>query len=175
MEFVQLVDEQDRPLGVMDKMTAHRQGRLHRALSVFVFNSKGELLLQRRAKNKYHSNLLWTNTCCSHPRPEEDCLDAANRRLFEEMGMHCALKHQFSFVYRAVLDNDMIENEFDYVFFGTSDDKPHINLEEVDTWQYLSLEATFELIQKTPELFTEWFKIIFDKVKELRKCTSSQT
>lgn len=169
MEFVQLVDEQDSPVGIMEKMTAHRQGRLHRAISVFVFNNRGELLLQRRAQNKYHSSLLWTNTCCSHPRPEESPSEAANRRLFEEMGMRCTLVQQFSFVYKAVLDNDMIEHEYDYVFFGTSDDEPHINTEEVDSWQYLSLESISELLQKTPELFTEWFKIIFDKVKELRK------
>lgn len=169
MEFVQLVDEQDNELGLMEKMQAHREARLHRALSVFIFNSKGEMLLQRRAAHKYHSGLLWTNTCCSHPRPEETTLDAAHRRLFEEMGMTCDLQHQFSFIYIAELDNELTEHELDHVFFGTSDVEPLHNEDEVAEWKYQSVESISQDIQKQPELFTEWFKLIFDQVKELRK------
>lgn len=169
MELVQLVDEQDNNLGVMEKMQAHREAKLHRAISVFIFNSKGELLLQRRAKDKYHSNSLWTNTCCTHPRPEEPILEAASRRLFEEMGMHSTLEHQFSFVYKAALDNEMTEYEYDHVFFGITDNEPLINPKEVSEWAYRSLQEIEMLLKQSPELFTEWFKLIFDQVKELRK------
>lgn len=169
MEFVQLVDEQDNNLGVMEKMQAHREAKLHRALSVFIFNSKGEMLLQRRAAHKYHSGGLWTNTCCSHPRPEEPTLEAAHRRLFEEMGMSCDLQHQFSFIYKAELDNELTEHELDHVYFGISDKEAHPNSEEVAEWKYESVESISQDIQKQPELFTEWFKLIFDQVKELRK------
>ncbi len=169
MELVQLVDEQDHQLGVMEKMQAHREAKLHRALSVFIFNSKGEMLLQRRAAHKYHSGLLWTNTCCSHPRPEESTLDAAHRRLFEEMGMSCDLQHQFSFIYKAELDNELTEHELDHVFFGCSDSAPMPNPEEVAEWSYEALHTIDTNIKAKPELFTEWFKLIFDQVKELRQ------
>lgn len=169
MELVQLVDEQDNNVGIMEKMRAHREAKLHRAISVFIFNTKGEMLLQRRAKRKYHSGNLWTNTCCSHPRPEEPAIDAAKRRLFEEMGMHCHLEHQFGFIYNAPLDNQMTEYEYDHVFFGESDEQPLLNKDEVEEWLYLSLDDTEHLLKESPELFTVWFKLIFDKVKELRK------
>jgi isopentenyl-diphosphate Delta-isomerase len=169
MEFVQLVDENDVEVGVMEKILAHRDARLHRAISVFIFNAKGELLLQQRAASKYHSPLLWTNTCCSHPRPEESAAGAANRRLKEEMGMNSSLHYQFGFVYRAELDNQMTEHEYDHVFFGLSDDTPQINTDEVADWQYRSLDQVEAMLQQSPELFTEWFKLIFDRVKELRK------
>lgn len=169
MELVQLVDELDNNIGIMEKMQAHREAKLHRAVSVFIFNSKGELLLQRRAKNKYHSGNLWTNTCCSHPRPEEPTLDAVKRRLFEEMGMQCHLEHQFEFIYKAELDNHITEYEYDHVFFGECDSEPLINTEEVSEWTYMSMEDTEQLLNESPELFTIWFKLIFDKVKELRK------
>ena len=165
MEFVQLVDEQDNAIGVMEKMEAHRQSRLHRAISIFVFNSRGELLLQRRAKKKYHSGLLWTNTCCSHPRPEEKLLDACNRRLSEEMGIQCNLEHQFSFVYQVSLDNELSEHELDHVFFGISDLEPIINHDEVSEWRYQSLESIEIEMKNYPQLFTEWFKIILEEYK----------
>lgn len=169
MELVQLVDELDNNIGIMEKMQAHREARLHRAVSVFIFNARGELLLQRRAPKKYHSGNLWTNTCCSHPRPEEPVIDAAQRRLFEEMGMQCHLEHQFGFIYKAELDNQMTEYEYDHVFFGQSDREPLINKEEVSEWVYISMADTELLLNESPELFTVWFKLIFDKVKELRK------
>lgn len=121
MEYVVLVDEQDKETGTMEKLQAHLNGRLHRAVSVFLFNSKGELLLQQRASGKYHSANLWTNTCCSHPRPGESAYDAANRRLYEEMGLACELSEVFSFIYKAHLGNNLTEHEFDHVFVGTND------------------------------------------------------
>ena len=134
MPDVILVDSQDNPIGVMEKMMAHQTGKLHRAFSVFVFNDHEELLLHRRALTKYHSPGLWTNTCCSHPMPGEDVAVAAHRRLQEEMGMACTLVKTFDFVYRAELDNDLIEHEFDHVFFGRTNDIPVINPDEVCVW-----------------------------------------
>ena len=131
-DFVVLVDENDNELGVMKKMLAHEKGVLHRAFSVFIFNSKGELLLQQRANHKYHSAGLWTNTCCSHPRPNETIKDAAHRRLFEEMGMVCDLKIIDNFIYKANFDNGLIEHEFDYIIKGFSDAVPAINKDEVE-------------------------------------------
>lgn len=170
MEWVQLVDEQDRDMAVMEKIAAHRDGRLHRAISVFIFNSAGELLLQRRAAHKYHSAGLWTNTCCTHPRPSEDPGDAAVRRLQEEMGLYCIPDYQFKFIYKAFLENGLIEHELDYVFFGVSDVTPLPNPEEVDLWEYLSLQEIALRLQLYPERFTAWFKLIFEKVKHTRQC-----
>lgn len=167
-EYVQLVDQNDKPVGVMEKLEAHLQAKLHRAISIFVFNSKGELLLQKRAPHKYHSGDLWTNTCCSHPRPNESNIDAANRRLQEEMGLTCDLNHQFSFSYKAALDNDLTEHEFDHVFFGVTDTLPLINLNEASAWKYMSLAQTEKLLTENPTIFTEWFKIIFGRVKQIR-------
>src|SRR3954468_18060458 len=126
-----LVDEYDNEIGTMPKMEAHLKGKLHRAFSVFIFNAEGDLLLQQRALDKYHSGGKWTNTCCSHPRPGEDTLTAANRRLREEMGMNAELSHAFSFTYQADLLDGLTENEFDHVYFGISDDAPVMNPEEV--------------------------------------------
>lgn len=169
MELVQLVDEQDNEIGVMEKLSAHREAKLHRAISIFIFNEDGALLLQRRAGTKYHSALLWTNTCCTHPRPKENLLDAANRRLREEMGMSAELKFCFSFVYKAALENGLTEYEFDHVYFGRSNQLPVPNNEEVEEWRYVNLTEIEEELAQHPELFTEWFKLIFDRVKELRK------
>ena len=127
MEKVILVDKTDHQIGEMEKQEAHIKGLLHRAFSIFIFNSKGEVLLQQRALHKYHSGGLWTNTCCSHPRNGETTIQAANRRLKEEMGMSCALKEEFSFIYKAKLDNDLYEHELDHVLFGTTDLQPQIN------------------------------------------------
>jgi isopentenyl-diphosphate delta-isomerase len=168
IEYVLLVDEQDNHTGVMEKLQAHQEGLLHRAISIFIFNDKNELLLQQRAAEKYHSPLLWTNTCCSHPRPGEVVIDAAHRRLGEEMNMTCVLKHQFNFTYRAVLEDGLIEHEFDHVFFGYTNVQPDPNPEEVHTWKYLSLENIEQEIQNSPERYTSWFKLMLAKIKSIR-------
>lgn len=168
MEEVILVDDQDRPIGTMEKMEAHAKGQLHRAFSIFVFNSDGELLLHQRAFDKYHSGGLWTNTCCSHPRPGESVLEAGHRRLMEEMGMACDLQERFSFVYRSELDQGLIEHELDHVMFGVSDDLPVLNPEEVAAYRYASLEEISEEMADDPDLFTEWFKICFAEVLKHR-------
>ncbi len=160
-----LVDEQDKQLGTMEKLQAHREGKLHRAISVFIFNSKNEILLQKRAIDKYHSANLWTNTCCSHPRPNEKTLDAAKRRLYEEMGIKCELKSAFNFTYSIKFENNLSENEFDHVFFGFSDNIPLPDPQEVSDWKYLSLEEVENQIGQNPAQFTEWLKLIFERVK----------
>jgi isopentenyl-diphosphate Delta-isomerase len=162
-EFVILVDEQDRELGVMEKMEAHQKGVLHRALSVLIFNSKGEMLLQKRAESKYHSGGLWTNTCCSHPRPSESISDAATRRLREEMGIELKLNHAGSFIYKAKLDQGLTEHELDHVFTGVFDGKPIINKHEVADWKYVSVGSLMMDITTHPTQYTEWFKIILNK------------
>jgi len=159
-----LVDAQDNEIGSMPKLEAHQLGKLHRAFSVFIFNNNGELLLQQRALDKYHSGGKWTNTCCSHPRIGEDTLQAAYRRLQEEMGMNCELKYGFSFTYKAVVTETLSENEFDHVFFGQTDDLPLINPEEVADYRYITLEALESDIALYPQQYTEWLKICFDKV-----------
>lgn len=170
-----LVDKADLPLGTMPKLEAHQKGLLHRAFSVFLFNSKGQLLLQQRALDKYHSAGLWSNTCCSHPSPGESTMDAANRRLKEEMGMSCSLRPVFSFVYKAIFNNGLIEHEFDHVFFGESDVLPVINKEEVNDWRYISLEELRVEIQEYPSRFSEWLKDCLDKVDQHRSSPKSST
>ena len=162
-EKVILVNEKDEPIGLMGKMEAHEKGLLHRAFSVFIFNSKQEVLLQQRAACKYHSPNLWTNTCCSHPREGESNLQAGERRLQEEMGMRVSLKEVFSFIYKAPFDNGLTEHEYDHVLVGYSDLQPRINPEEVASWKWLSLEAIKEDILQAPERYTAWFKIIFEE------------
>lgn len=163
MEQVILVDEQDNEIGIMEKQEAHVQGVLHRAISVFVFNSKNELLLQQRAAGKYHSALLWTNTCCSHPRPGESVSDAARRRLYEEMGIECTLEKAFSFIYTAGFDNGLTEHEYDHVFTGVSDVVPMPDDNEVAAWKYISREELKKSVEAEPGLYTEWFRICIDK------------
>lgn len=158
-EQVILVDELDNAIGTMEKMEAHEKGILHRAFSVFIFNSKGELLLQQRALTKYHSAGLWTNTCCSHPSPSENTLDAAKRRLKEEMGLACELNYKTSFIYKTNFDNGLIEHEFDHVFFGNCDHEPSINLEEVERYLWKDVIEIMDDIKKDPEKYTSWFKI----------------
>jgi isopentenyl-diphosphate delta-isomerase len=155
-----LVDIQDNEIGKMEKLEAHVKGELHRAFSVFIFNNQNELLLQRRAFGKYHSEGLWTNTCCSHPAPGETVLQAANRRLMEEMELECPLESSFSFIYKAELENNLIEYELDHVMIGFSDETPHINPSEAIAFKWLSLETIVEDIKKHPEHYTAWFKII---------------
>ena len=156
-----LVDEQDNQLGLMPKIEAHEKAVLHRAFSVFIFNSKGELMLQQRAAHKYHSPLLWTNTCCSHQRNGESNIEAGKRRLVEEMGFETNLKEVFSFVYKAPFDNGLTEHELDHVMVGNFDGLPEINHEEVASYKWMSLDAIKEDIELHPNLYTAWFKIIF--------------
>lgn len=167
-EHVILVDENDCPIGTMEKMEAHRQGVLHRAFSVFLFNSAGDLLLHQRALEKYHSGGLWTNTCCSHPREGETVLEAANRRLMEEMGMTATLEPQFSFIYKRELDKGLTEHELDHVLFAVSDDEPAPNPAEVAACRYASLDAIAADLVQRPEQYTEWFKICFEAVQSRR-------
>jgi isopentenyl-diphosphate delta-isomerase len=161
-----LVNELDEPCGQMEKLKAHQIGALHRAFSVFIFNSKGELLLQQRANEKYHSSGLWTNTCCSHPRIGEKTNEAVDRRLMEEMGMKCATTFAFSFLYHAPMENGLIEHEFDHVYFGYSDDLPLPEESEVRDWKYISLNQLQREIEQSPENFTAWLTICLDKVIE---------
>ena len=161
-EFVVLVDQDDQKLGLMEKQQAHVAGLLHRAFSVFVFNSNGELMIQQRAASKYHSPTLWTNTCCSHPRDNETYEQAAHRRLQEEMGFDCDLEFKFSFIYKAHLDNNLTEHELDHVFIGTYNDEPKLNPEEVMAYRWFDLMDLKKDIEKNPQNYTAWFKIIFE-------------
>jgi len=160
-----LVDTNNFMIGSMGKMEAHKKGLLHRAISVFIFDSQGKWLLQKRAANKYHSNSLWTNTCCSHPFPYESNLNAANRRLMEEMGMQCNLTELFHFIYKEVLDNELTENEIDHVFIGTSDVLPIINSIEVMDFKYMNYSVLKDDIALNPQNYTVWFKMIAEKVQ----------
>ena len=165
-ELVILVDKEDKKLGLMPKMEAHEKAVLHRAFSVFVFNDKGELMLQQRASHKYHSPLLWTNTCCSHQRDGESNVEAGRRRLQEEMGFSTDLKEVFSFVYKAPFENGLTEHELDHVMIGRYDSDPIINKDEVEDFKWMTLNDVKKDIEKNPDLYTEWFKIIFDKSYE---------
>ncbi len=165
-EYVILVDRDDNPVGRMEKMEAHIKAELHRAFSVFIFNSKGELLLQQRAGHKYHSPLLWTNTVCSHPREGETTDAAAHRRIVEEMGMDCEFEEAFTFLYKADVGQGLIEHEFDHVFIGESDIQPKINPDEVESWKYVELPWLEEDVKNNPSEYTEWFKIALAEVLE---------
>lgn len=159
-----LVNEYDQEIGQMEKMEAHEKGLLHRAFSVFIFNSEGEMLLQKRALHKYHSPGLWTNSCCSHPYPNENVYDAANRRLNEEMGMSTDLNFAFSFQYKAEFDNGLIEHEYDHVFIGRTDQAPKLNPEEVAEFKYISIDELIQDIEINPDDYTPWFKICLNEV-----------
>ena len=161
-EKVILVDKNDNQVGLMPKLEAHEKGFLHRAFSVFIFNNKYQLLLQKRASSKYHSGGLWTNTCCSHPREDEDTLDAANRRLDEEMGIKTSLRKVYDFIYEAKLDNNLIEHEFDHVFYGLYDEDPIINKDEVDDFKWIDMETLNDSIINNGDNYTVWFKIAFE-------------
>lgn len=165
-ELVVLVNEKDEQIGLMPKMEAHEKAKLHRAFSVFVFNAKGELMLQQRAASKYHSPLLWTNTCCSHQREGETNLEAGKRRLMEEMGFVTELEEVFSFIYKAPFDNGLTEHELDHVMVGFYEGAPYINTEEVEAYKWMPLEAVKTDINNQPELYTAWFKIIFEQSYE---------
>ena len=162
-EMVILVDENDNQLGLMEKIEAHEKALLHRAFSVFIFNDNGELMLQQRALHKYHSPGLWTNTCCSHQRDGESNIDAGKRRLHEEMGFVVDLTETTSFIYKAPFDNGLTEHEFDHVMVGYYNDEPDINKDEVASWKWMPLSEVKVDIALNPDLYTEWFKIIFEK------------
>jgi len=161
MDQVILVDANDVQIGVAEKFHAHREGKLHRAFSIFIANDGGELLLQRRARDKYHSGGLWSNTCCSHPRPGEATLAAAHRRLREEMGFDCTLSPLYRFVYRAELDGGMIEHECDTVLIGRYDGKPAPDPVEVCDWRWIHPAALAQELAETPDRFTFWFRLAF--------------
>ena len=164
-EKVVLVTENDEVLGLMEKMQAHENGILHRAFSVFLFNKNGDMLLQKRASEKYHSPEQWTNACCSHPRAEETYLQAAKRRIKEELGIDCELEEKFWFIYKADVGQNLWEHELDHVFTGIYDGDFHLNPEEVAEVRYISMENLDHEIKQNPEHFTEWFKIILEEYK----------
>ncbi len=162
-EQVILVNEKDEQIGTMPKLQAHEKGVLHRAFSVFILNDSGELMMQQRAASKYHSPLLWTNSCCSHQRVGESNIEAGKRRLFEEMGFVTELKDVVSFIYKASFDNGLTEHEFDHVLVGTYNENPKINIDEVNNFKWMTLEQVKVDMELNPDIYTEWFKIIFDK------------
>lgn len=163
IERVILVDELDNPVGLMEKIEAHEKALLHRAFSVFILNDKNQIMLQQRAAEKYHSPLLWANTCCSHQRQGESNVDAGQRRLMEEMGFVVPLKELFHFIYKAPFDNGLTEHELDHVMVGYYNDAPKINTEEVADWKWMSIEDIKQDMEHNPGTYTAWFKIIFSK------------
>ncbi len=165
METVILVDHNDRQIGTEEKIRAHQNGaKLHRAFSIFVFNSKGETMLQQRAKEKYHGGGLWSNTVCSHQRVGESTIEAAHRRLMEEMGFDCEMNEEFSFEYRAKMDNELTEHELDHVVFGKYDAEPNPNPAEVLSWRWISIKDLKSELSSRPKLYTPWLRIVMDRV-----------
>ena len=162
-ELVVLVNENNEKIGLMPKLEAHQKAVLHRAFSVFILNDKNELMLQQRAVHKYHSPLLWTNTCCSHQRDGETNIQAGNRRLQEEMGFITELKELFSFIYKAPFDNGLTEHELDHVMIGYYSKEPIINSDEVEAWKWMNIDEVRKDIQQNPDIYTAWFKIIFNE------------
>ncbi len=162
-EKVILVNQNDEQIGLMNKLEAHEKAVLHRAFSVFILNNNNELMLQQRAHHKYHSPLLWTNTCCSHQRDGETNLEAGSRRLFEEMGFKTDLKELFHFIYKAPFDNGLTEHELDHVMIGNYNYEPNINIDEVENWKWMSIDDVKNDIKVNTELYTIWFKIIFNE------------
>jgi isopentenyl-diphosphate Delta-isomerase len=162
MDKVILVDEKDNPIGTMEKLEAHRQGVLHRAFSVLIYNSKGEMLLQKRAVGKYHSGGLWTNACCSHPLPGEKMEDATRRRLREEMGINLQPTFAYTFIYKTALDSDLIEHELDHVYTATFDGEPLVNVNEVEDWKYVNVNWLKTDVLINPQHYTYWFKLILN-------------
>lgn len=167
-EKVILVDLNDQAIGEMEKIQAHEQALLHRAFSIFVFNTKGQLMLQQRQLTKYHSGGLWTNTCCGHPRPHETTKEAAQRRLREEMGFFCELNHKFYFTYKASLDNNLTEYELDHVFFGQFDTSPILNPEEAADWNWVGWDDLCDDIINNPDNYTFWLKVCVEKINDLQ-------
>jgi isopentenyl-diphosphate delta-isomerase len=166
MEQVILVNEADKEIGIMEKMLAHETAALHRAISVFIFNDKGEMLLQQRATKKYHSGGLWTNACCSHPRPGEEVEAAALRRLKEELGFETPLAKVFDFIYKASFDNGLTEYEFDHVFAGKYESTVHPNINEVQDYCYKSMDEIERSLQSHPHKYTAWFALAFPRIRD---------
>lgn len=169
IEKVVLVDTQDNPIGEMEKMEAHEKALLHRAFSVFIFNDNNELMLQQRGFSKYHSPGLWTNTCCSHPRMNENMEEAGRRRLIEEMGFDTEIIKIFDFIYKAQMNDGLTEHELDHVLFGRFNGEPVINPEEVAMWKWADMVEIEKDIAQKPEKYTVWFKIAFDRVNTFLK------
>ncbi len=165
-EQVVLVNQHDEAVGTMGKLRAHQEGVLHRAFSVFLFDEQGRLLLQRRSAGKYHSAGLWTNTCCSHPRPQESVREAAMRRLREEMGITAELEPQFSFIYRAVLGNGLQEHELDHVLFGTYSGAAFPDPNEADAWKYIHPDELDADMRQHPDHYTVWLRICWAQVRK---------
>lgn len=159
-----LVNEKDEWIGTCEKMEAHKSGQLHRAFSIFIFNPKGEMLVHKRALNKYHSGGLWTNACCSHPMPGESTLQAAHRRLQEELGFDCPLQNLCTLRYKSSVGNDLIENEYDHIYKGIYDGTIQANEEEVMAYEFVAMEELKNRINKAPQEFTEWFKLAIPKI-----------
>jgi isopentenyl-diphosphate delta-isomerase len=173
---VVLVDENDRRLGVAEKLSAHLNGgRLHRAISIFVFNSAGQIMLQQRADGKYHSASLWSNTCCSHPRDGEAILDAAHRRLREEMGFDCHLKEAFTLIYKLVVGNGFTEHELNHVLFGIYNGQPKLNPEEAKSWKWIWVEALATDVKRNGEAYSEWLKLLLGGISRprIQQCLGS--
>ena len=160
MDSVILVDKEDNAIGIMEKMEAHEKGQLHRAFSVVVFNSQGEMLIQKRAAKKYHSGGLWTNSCCSHPTPTEEIELTVKKRLRYEMGIELSPQFIYKFVYQTNLDQNLIEHEVDYVFKGIYDGVPSVNAEEVEDWKFISIADLVNEMAANPDQYTYWFKLI---------------
>lgn len=165
-EYIIAVDEFDKEIGSIEKMEAHRKGTLHRAFSILVFNSKNQLLLQKRNLEKYHSPGLWTNTCCSHPKYGENLHDAIYRRLKEEMGFTCELKEVFNFIYKVKLEDNLFENEYDHVFIGKYDGEIIVNKDEVDDFKWVDIKEVKKDMVEKPELYTYWFKYLVNKAED---------
>ena len=169
-----LVNEADEPIGIMEKMEAHRRGLLHRAFGVFIFDRKGRMLLQQRAAEKYHGGLLWTNACCSHPFPGETVEAAAQRRLQEELGFQTPLQKRFAFTYKADVENGLTEHEFDHVFTGTYEGQIEADSSEVADVRYLDMEQISADLEKNPEKFTAWFRLAFERIRGERAMSNEQ-
>jgi isopentenyl-diphosphate Delta-isomerase len=169
---VTLVNEADEILGVADKIQAHENGALHRAFSIFVFNSAGELLIQKRASMKYHSANLWSNTCCGHPGPDESAENGAHRRLKEELGFDCYLRLAFSFTYRAYLGANLFEHEYDHVFVGVSDQQPSPNPNEVNDWMWVNPKMLMTDIEKHTERYTCWLKLSLERTLDVYRAST---
>ena len=163
-EQVILVNKKDQPIGLMDKLDAHEKGALHRAVSVFIFNSDNQLLIQRRSLEKYHTPGIWSNTACTHPRSNESTILCANRRLFEEMGIIAKIRPVFNFLYKAEFSNNLIEHELDHVFIGFTNKKPNPNPEEVCDWKYIDEISLRASLNDRPEAFSPWFKMCYMRV-----------
>lgn len=163
-EKVILVNKKDEPIGLMDKLEAHEKGILHRAVSVFIFNTNNQLLIQRRSLNKYHTPGIWSNTACSHPKKNESTISCAKRRLFEEMGIIAKIRPVFNFLYKAELSNTITEHELDHVFIGFSNKKPNSNPQEVCDWKYIDETSLKILLNDSSDSFSAWFKICYARV-----------